>query len=236
MATSPKARKHGLTIDSMLAAEVVTAERQLLYVDDANLPDLFWALRGGGGNFGVVTRIKLQSHEVDTVVGGIMLLPATADVIERFIHLAEEAPEELSTILNVMPAPPTPFLPDTCRERGSRIMTSVAAFHGGPVNIDERRTWVSDLSTALEESRRLSPAFFGRAMGPITTESPKNGRRVTPVHTSTSSLTWTTPWSAAPIRARPGNGSWKSSAVTIQPVSGQPQRPASLTGHPRLEQ
>src|SRR5207237_7550978 len=61
-------RKHGLTIDDLLAADVVTADGQLLRVDAETHPDLFWAIRGGGGNFGVATRFKFRLHEVGTVV------------------------------------------------------------------------------------------------------------------------------------------------------------------------
>jgi FAD/FMN-containing dehydrogenase len=104
-------RKYGLTIDDLLAAEVVTADGQLLRVDAKNHPDLFWAIRGGGGNFGVATRFQFQLHEVDTVVGGMLVLPATPDSIAGFIAEAEAAPEELSAIANVMTAPPMPFLP-----------------------------------------------------------------------------------------------------------------------------
>lgn len=104
-------RKHGLTIDSLLAAEVVTADGQLLHVDDTSHPDLFWAIRGGGGNFGVATRFKFRLHAVPSIVGGMLALPATADVIAGFMAEAEAAPDELSTIANVMPAPPMPFLP-----------------------------------------------------------------------------------------------------------------------------
>ncbi len=103
-------RKHGLTIDNLLAAEVVTADGQLLYVDDKNHPDLFWAIRGGGGNFGVATRFKFQLHELDKVLGGMLFLPATPDTIASFLREADSAPNELSTILNIMPAPPMPFL------------------------------------------------------------------------------------------------------------------------------
>src|SRR5574341_2494922 len=105
-------RKYGLTIDDLLAAEIVTADGQLLHVDEETHPDLFWALRGGGGNFGVVTRFKFRLHEVDSIVGGMLFLPATADTISSFIALAEAAPEELSTIANVITAPPMPFLPE----------------------------------------------------------------------------------------------------------------------------
>lgn len=104
-------RKYGLTIDSLLAAEIVTADGQLLHVDDKSHPDLFWAIRGGGGNFGVATRFKFQLQKVDSVYGGMLILPATEDVIAGFMAEAESAPDELSTIANVMPAPPMPFLP-----------------------------------------------------------------------------------------------------------------------------
>jgi FAD/FMN-containing dehydrogenase len=105
-------RKYGLTIDDLLAAEIVTADGQLLHIDAQHHPDLFWAIRGGGGNFGVVTRFKFRLHEVDSVVGGMLFLPATADIITSFIELAEAAPEELSAIANVITAPPMPFLPE----------------------------------------------------------------------------------------------------------------------------
>ncbi len=104
-------RKYGLTIDSLLAAELVTADGEFLQVDDKTNPDLFWAIRGGGGNFGVVTRFLFRLHEVPSAVGGMLFLPATADTIASFIALAESAPEELSTIANVVTAPPMPFIP-----------------------------------------------------------------------------------------------------------------------------
>jgi FAD/FMN-containing dehydrogenase len=104
-------RKFGLTIDDLLAAEVVTADGDILEVDADHHPDLFWAIRGGGGNFGVVTRFRFRLHDVPGIVGGMLLLPATPEVIAGFIAAAESAPEELSTIANVMPAPPMPFIP-----------------------------------------------------------------------------------------------------------------------------
>ncbi|MGE5124400.1 MAG: FAD-binding oxidoreductase, partial [Acidobacteriaceae bacterium] len=104
-------RKHGLTIDNLLAAELVTADGNIIQVDNGSHPDLFWAIRGGGGNFGVATRFQFQLHEVGQVFGGMLLLPATPEVISGFIDEAGSAPDELSTIANVMPAPPMPFLP-----------------------------------------------------------------------------------------------------------------------------
>ena len=98
-------RKHGLTIDNLLAAELVTADGQLLRVDNQAHPELFWAIRGGGGNFGVATRFQFRLHQVQTILGGILILPATPEVIAGFIAEAEAAPEDLSTIANIMPAP-----------------------------------------------------------------------------------------------------------------------------------
>ncbi len=105
-------RKHGLTIDNLLAAEIVTADGSVLTVDEADEPDLSWAIRGGGGNFGVATRFKFKLTPMDSFVGGMLVLPATADVVAGFMAAAAEAPEELSTIANVMPCPPMPFLPE----------------------------------------------------------------------------------------------------------------------------
>src|SRR5919109_624956 len=69
-------RKYGLTVDSLLAAEVVTAYGQILQVDEKNHPDLFWAIRGGGGNFGVATRFQDRGQELAKVDGGGLFLPA----------------------------------------------------------------------------------------------------------------------------------------------------------------
>jgi FAD/FMN-containing dehydrogenase len=104
-------RKYGMTIDNLLAADVVTADGQLHRVDAEHEPDLFWAIRGGGGNFGVVTRFKFRLEVVPSIVGGMLLLPATPETVAGFIAAAEAAPEELSTIANVMPIPPMPFVP-----------------------------------------------------------------------------------------------------------------------------
>jgi FAD/FMN-containing dehydrogenase len=129
-------RTHGLAIDNLLAAEVVTADSQLLRVDDQSHPELFWALRGGGGNFGVATRLQFRLHPLGQVVGGmLLLLPATPEVVAGFIALAEAAPEELSTIANVMPAPPLPFLPAT---QHGRLVIMALMVYAGEVEAGQR--------------------------------------------------------------------------------------------------
>src|SRR5262245_42603505 len=104
-------RKYGLTVDALVAADVVTADGRVLRADAEHEPDLFWALRGGGGNFGVVTRFQYRLHEVPSVVGGMLVLPAVPEVIAGFMAESEAAPEELSGIAGILPAPPMPFLP-----------------------------------------------------------------------------------------------------------------------------
>jgi FAD/FMN-containing dehydrogenase len=121
-------RKHGLTIDNLLAAEVVTADGQILQVDEKNHADLFWAIRGGGGNFGVVTRFKFRLNELPSIVGGMLILPATPETIAGFIAESEAAPEELSSIANVMFAPPMPFLPPEVH--GKLIIFAIMVYAG----------------------------------------------------------------------------------------------------------
>jgi FAD/FMN-containing dehydrogenase len=121
-------RKHGLTIDDLLAAELVTAEGELLQVDAESHPDLFWAIRGGGGNFGVATRFRYRLHEVETIVGGLLVLPATPAVISSFVAEAEAAPDELSAIANVMVAPPMPFLPSEAH--GELVVLALVCYAG----------------------------------------------------------------------------------------------------------
>ena len=122
-------RKQGLTIDNLIAAEVVTADGRLQRVDAETEPDLFWALRGGGGNFGVATRLQFRLHELDQIVGGMLMLPGTPEVIASFVAAAEAAPEELSTIANVMLAPPMPFVP--AEHHGRPAVMALLAHAGG---------------------------------------------------------------------------------------------------------
>ncbi len=121
-------RKYGLTIDNLLAAIVVTADGQVRHVNAETHPDLFWAIRGGGGNFGVVTHFKYRLHDVSTIIGGMLILPATPEVIAAFAAEAEAAPDELSTIVSIMPAPPAPFIPP--EYHGQIVTLAMVAYTG----------------------------------------------------------------------------------------------------------
>jgi hypothetical protein len=138
-------RKHGLTIDDLISAEVVMADGELLRADAEIHPDLFWAIRGGGGNFGVATRFQYRLHEVDTIVGGMMILPATPEVISSFVAEADAAPEELSTIANVMVAPPMPFLPPEAH--GQLVIMALLCYAG---EVDEGERAIAPLRALAE--------------------------------------------------------------------------------------
>ena len=124
-------RKHRLTIDHLLGAEVVTADGSVLEVDARREPDLFWAIRGGGGNFGVVTRFDYRLHPVDVVTGGMLALPATPETLAGLVAEGEAAPKELSLIANVLLAPPLPFVPPELV--GSPLVLALLV-HAGPLD------------------------------------------------------------------------------------------------------
>ena len=106
-------RKYGLSIDNLLSADMVLADGRFVTVSENNHPDLFWAIRGGGGNFGVVTSFKFRLHPVSTIIGGPTLwqLGKARDVMKWYRDFIVNAPEDLSgffAFLTVPPAPPFP--------------------------------------------------------------------------------------------------------------------------------
>ncbi len=148
-------RKFGLTIDSLLAAEVVTADGRHLRTDDENHPDLFWAIRGGGGNFGVVTRVQFRTHDLPQFTGGILVLPVTPETISGFTAAAMAAPEELSAIANIMPAPPVPFLPSTLH--GRLVILGMLAYAGSEDDAKRAIAPFRALATPLADTVKAMP-------------------------------------------------------------------------------
>jgi FAD/FMN-containing dehydrogenase len=107
-------RKHGLTVDNLLSVDLVTANGEQLRVDAGTEPELFWGLRGGGGNFGIATALEYQLHPVGPIVlGGPVIWPlADAPKVLRYVdELLPNAPDDLSITLAMMMAPPMPFVP-----------------------------------------------------------------------------------------------------------------------------
>jgi FAD/FMN-containing dehydrogenase len=131
-------RKHGLTIDNLLAAQVVTAEGQILRASEDEHPDLFWALRGGGGNFGVVTSFEFRLHSVGpTVLAGPIFWDAgdVEKVLRCYRDLVRDAPDDLGTVVRFGAAPPLPVIP---RDLHWRPVVMVGTCYAGPIEDGER--------------------------------------------------------------------------------------------------
>ena len=131
-------RKYGLVVDNLLAAEVVTAEGDIVRASADEHPDLFWALRGGGGNFGVVTSFRFALHPVGpTVMAGLVFWAAddTADVLRFYRDFAADAPDELGSVVRLGTVPPLPGIPENLHWRPA---IAVACCYGGAVENGER--------------------------------------------------------------------------------------------------
>ena len=125
-------RKHGLSVDNLLAAELVTAGGELVRASADENPDLFWGLRGGGGNFGVVTSFSFRLHPVGPdLLCGLLAWPAedAADVLRLVRGFMAEAPDEVMTISILRTAPPAPFLPESLH---GRPIAAIACCYAGP--------------------------------------------------------------------------------------------------------
>ncbi|MFE3497922.1 FAD-binding oxidoreductase [Streptomyces sp. NPDC059175] len=130
-------RRHGLTCDNLVAADVVTADGRLVHASAEQNPDLFWALRGGGGNFGVVTSFEYELHPVGPdVLGGLIFYgqDEAQQVLSRWRELTTDMPDELTTLVDLTTAPPLPFLPKEVH--GTRIVV-VGGMYAGSVEDGE---------------------------------------------------------------------------------------------------
>jgi FAD/FMN-containing dehydrogenase len=126
------ARKHGLGVNHIHAIEVVTADGHLVRCDADHEPDLFWALRGGGGNFGVVTAVEIGLFDVQTAYAGMLVWPAdrAAEVLKAWVRWSETAPEEITTSARLMNLPPIPDIPEPFR--GRSLVVIDGAYTGTP--------------------------------------------------------------------------------------------------------
>jgi FAD/FMN-containing dehydrogenase len=126
-------RAYGLTADNLLSADLVTADGALRHVDEAQHPDLYWAIRGGGGNFGVVTSFEFQLHEVGPeVLAGLIVHPydAAPEVLRFYRDFVAGSSDELTVWFVLRQAPPLPFLPPEVH--GREIVILAACYAGDP--------------------------------------------------------------------------------------------------------
>ncbi|HZM72433.1 MAG TPA: FAD-binding oxidoreductase [Candidatus Polarisedimenticolia bacterium] len=121
-------RKHGMTIDSLLAVEIVTADGRRRIASASEEPDLFWAIRGAGANFGVVTRLQFRLYPLGNVLAGDILLPASRDVLRSLVPVLLAAPDELTAMPSIMLAPPDPAIPD--QHHGQPVVYLSVAWSG----------------------------------------------------------------------------------------------------------
>jgi FAD/FMN-containing dehydrogenase len=149
-------RRHGLTVDNLLAVEMVTADGRQLRASPRENAELFWAVRGGGGNFGIVTSFTFRLHPVGPMIyGGVVLYPIARarDLLRLYGEWVGGLPDELTTMIVFLTAPPAPFVPGPLQ---GTPMVAVALCHSGP--IDQGEALVKPL-------RQFAPAVD--AVGPM---------------------------------------------------------------------
>jgi FAD/FMN-containing dehydrogenase len=115
-------RRLGLAIDQLVGAELVTADGRILDVNESSEPDLFWALRGGSAGLGVVTAFRFRLAEISNVTGGILVFESDAELVAALVAYVADAPDELSAMINVMNAPPAPFVPEHLHGRPAVLL------------------------------------------------------------------------------------------------------------------
>jgi FAD/FMN-containing dehydrogenase len=133
----------GLTCDNLTSVDVVTAEGRLLTASEEENDDLFWGIRGGSGNFGIVTSYKFRLHQLGPIVlGGLALHPIddAKNVIRDYRDYVETAPEELATGTAILQAPPAPFIPEHLH--GKSVLGISASYVG---DADEGREVMAPL-------------------------------------------------------------------------------------------
>ena len=150
------ARKHGLSTNSVLAIELVTADGKLRRVDHENEPELFWALRGGGGNFGVVTALEVQLYAIPEVYAGVLFFPweRSSEVLHAWLDWTRTVPEEITSVGRILQFPPLDELPEHLR--GGKFAVVEAVYIGTE----------ADGADLLAPLRALGPAMDTFAMVP----------------------------------------------------------------------
>jgi FAD/FMN-containing dehydrogenase len=126
-------RKYGLACDNLRSAELVTADGRTVSASESENPDLFWGLRGGGGNFGVVTSFEFDLHPVGpTVCAGAVFYDGerAAEILRFYNEFCRDLPDELTTLANLITAPPAPFLPEEWH--GRKLIALLGCYAGDP--------------------------------------------------------------------------------------------------------
>lgn len=164
-------RKFGFTIDNLISADVVTADGRLVKASATENPDLFWAIRGGGGNFGVVTSFEFKLHPVGPeVVAGLIVHPfANArEILARYREVAAAASDDLTIWVVLRRAPPLPFLPEEVH--GKAILVLAVCYVGEPGRADEALSPLRAIGDPIADVIGLQPfVSWQAAFDPLLT-------------------------------------------------------------------
>jgi FAD/FMN-containing dehydrogenase len=151
-------RKYGMTVDNLVSAEIVTADGELRRASASENPDLFWAIRGGGGNFGVVTSFEFQLHPVGPeVLSGLIVhsLDDAPELLKRYRQITDRAPDELTIWVVLRKAPPLPFLP--AEWHGREILAFAACYCGNPAEGEKAMAELRSLGKPIADVIGLQP-------------------------------------------------------------------------------
>jgi FAD/FMN-containing dehydrogenase len=169
-------RKYGLTIDNLESAEVVTAAGAVVRASAAEHADLFWALRGGGGNFGIVTRFEFRLHPVGPdVLSGLIVYPISAakSVLQQYREFVAKAPDDLAVWTVLRQAPPLPFLPE--KVHGTGMLALALLYAGDPKQGEPLIEPLRKFDTPLGEHVGVQPyTAWQQAFDPLLTTGARN--------------------------------------------------------------
>ncbi len=169
-------RKFGMTIDSLVSVNVVTADGRQVLASETENEDLFWALRGGGGNFGIVTQFEFQLHPLGPdVLSGLIVFPFSQakSVISQFAKFTETAPEELSVWMVSRKAPPLPFLPESVH--GREVVVLAICYAGDPAEGEKLIAPLREIGDSWGEHVGVQPfAAWQQAFDPLLTPGARN--------------------------------------------------------------
>jgi FAD/FMN-containing dehydrogenase len=169
-------RKHGLTVDNLMAAEMVTAEGERVRASELENPDLFWAIRGGGGNFGVVTSFTFRLHPVGPeVLAGLIIHPMSdaPNVMRQLRDHNRTAPDELSVWMVLRKAPPLPFIPEDWH--GKDVLVLAAMYAGDTGDGNAALDPVRSIGSPIAEAIGAQPfAAWQQAFDPLLTPGARN--------------------------------------------------------------
>ena len=220
-------RKFGLACDNLAGADVVTADGRVIHADEADNPDLFWGLRGGGGNFGVVTSFEFDLHPVGpTVAAGPVFYPGdrAKEVMRFYRDFARDLPDELTTLVNLITAPPAPFLPEDWH--GKKLIALVGCYCGDPDAGMKVLQPIRDLGDPVADLVGQMPYVQMQSL--FDALWPKGTQADTRRATSASSTTTRSRRWPASIRTRPPRPrrSTSSTSAARSPVSVRTRPPA----------